>query len=206
MISNKEHIFNMSHEIICTYLNYSRTSGFKFKRNKSWDMIKWNAYENLYISQYALEKLKSNSEKLILTKSKMKFNGVLKRCFTLEHIFPTKCLINFFYEVFKKNNPTFEQTKLVLSKLNACCYVWQGENINISNSGLNSDIYADKREINYSNYFDYSLESDSNERLLEELRKIRYQNVNPPINALETCCHTKEELNSLIIKGEEFLK
>ena len=94
MISNKEHIFNMSHEIICTYLNYSRTSGFKFKRNKSWDMIKWNAYENLYISQYALEKLKSNSEKLILTKSKMKFNGVLKRCFTLEHIFPTKCLIN----------------------------------------------------------------------------------------------------------------
>ena len=41
----------MSHEIICKYLEYSRKTDIKFKGNKSWDMIKWNAYENLYISE-----------------------------------------------------------------------------------------------------------------------------------------------------------
>ena len=88
----------------------------------------------------ALEKLQSANESLVLIESKREFNGSIKRCFTLEHIFPTKCLINFFYQVFEENNPTPNQTQLILSTLNACCYVWQEENINIAKSGLISGI------------------------------------------------------------------
>tara|TARA_B100000029_G_scaffold185390_1_gene182836 strand:- start:1381 stop:1995 length:615 start_codon:yes stop_codon:yes gene_type:complete len=202
---DKSHIFSMSHEIICKYLEYSRKTDIKFKGNKSWDMIKWNAYENLYISECALEKLQSSNENLVLIKSKREFNGSIKRCFTLEHIFPTKCLINFFYQIFEENNPKPDQTQLILSTLNACCYVWQDENINIAKSGLNSDIYPDKREVDYRKYFSPSSSIESNRDSLEELRSIRYKNVNPCIMPLETRCQTKELLNKLIMSGETFL-
>ena len=43
-------------------------------------------------------------------------------------------------EFFEENNPTPNQTQLILSTLNACCYVWQEENINIAKSGLISGI------------------------------------------------------------------
>ena len=195
----------MSHEIICKYLEYSRKTGIKFKGNKSWDMIKWNAYKNLYISECALEKLQSANESLVLIESKREFNGSIKRCFTLEHIFPTKCLINFFYQVFEENNPTPNQTQLILSTLNACCYVWQDENINIAKSGLISDIYPDKREVDYKRYINLSSSIESNRDSLEELRSIRYENVDPRIVALETRCQTKELLNKLITNGENFL-
>ena len=203
---DKSHIFNISHEIICKYLEYSRKTDIRFKGNKSWDMIKWNACENLYISECAVEKLQSSNENLVLIKSKGEFNGSIKRCFTLEHIFPTKCLINFFYQIFEENNPKLDQTKLILSILNSCCYVWQDENINIAESGLNSDIYSDKREVDYSKYFNASSSTESNRDSLEELRSIRYKNVNPCIIPLETRCQTKELLSKLMMKGETFLK
>ena len=68
----------MSHEIICKYLEYSRKTDIKFKGNKSWDMIKWNAYENLYISECALEKLQSSNENLVLIKVKENLMDQLK--------------------------------------------------------------------------------------------------------------------------------
>ena len=52
--------------------------GINGKTNKYWDMIKWNEYENLYISECALEKLQSSNENLVLIKSKREFNGSIK--------------------------------------------------------------------------------------------------------------------------------
>ena len=203
---DKIHIFNISHEIICKYLEYYRNTGVRFQGKKSWDMIKWNAYENLYISAYAIQKLQSSSENLVLVKSKREFKGLVKRCFTLEHIFPTKCLITLFYQIFEENNPSPDQTRLILSTLNACCYVWQGENINITEAGLNSDIYSDKREIDFRKYFNPLSSIEKNRDSLEELRGIRYKNVNPRIIPVETRCQTKELLSKLIIKGETFVR
>ena len=203
---DKSHIFNISHEIICSYLEYYRKTGVRFKGNKSWDMIKWNAYENLYISECAIRKIQFSDGDLVLTKSKRAFHGSIKRCFTLEHIFPTKCLINFFYQLFEEKNPRANQTKLILSILNACCYVWQDENINISKSGLNSDIYPDKREVDYREYFNPLASDELNMDSLKELRSIRYNNVKPCIIPFETRCQTKELLSKLIAAGETFLR
>jgi|TARA_B100000809_G_C15047608_1_gene497798 hypothetical protein len=195
MSKHKLHIFNISHEIICKYLEYFRKTEFKFKGDKSWDMIKWNAHENLFLSKCALKKLLSNDQ-LILIKSKAEFNGARKRCFTKEHIFPTTCLSDFFYQIFHEINPSFEQTKLILTILNASCYVWQDENINITRSGLNSDIYPDKRDVDYKEYFDPSLSIETNMKTLLELRSIRYGNVDPCIEILETRYQTKGQLNT----------
>ena len=109
-------------------------------------------------------------------------------------------------KIFEENNPKPDQTQLILSTLNACCYVWQDENIKIAKSGLNSDIYPDKREVDYRKYFSPSSSIESNRDSLEELRSIRYKNVNPCIMPLETRCQTKELLNNLIMSGETFLR
>tara|TARA_X000000368_G_scaffold272431_1_gene215953 strand:+ start:449 stop:1090 length:642 start_codon:yes stop_codon:yes gene_type:complete len=189
------HIFAISHDVICTYLEYYRKTGYKFAgKLKSWDMIKWNAYQNLFLSKKALNEFLIDDQ-LILIKSKKKFNGVLKRCFMKEHMFPSKCLSDFFFTIFKDKNPSIDQTKLILTTLNATCYVWQAENIALSDSGLNSEIQSDGKEIDYRLFFDPSADSESNFKNLTILRKIRYGNLESNIEALETRFHNKSELS-----------
>ena len=112
-----------------------------------------------------------------------------------EHMFPSKCLSDFFFTIFKDKNPSIDQTKLILTTLNATCYVWQAENIALSDSGLNSEIQSDGKEIDYRLFFDPSADSESNFKNLTILRKIRYDNLEPNIEALETRFHNKSELS-----------
>ena len=82
--------------------------------------------------------------------------------------------------------------------------VWQNENINIAKSGLISDFYPDKREVDYKKCLSPSWCIESNRDYLEELRTIRYKNINPRIIPLETTCQTPELLTRLMIRGETF--
>lgn len=152
-------------------------------------MLKWNATgNNVYITDKAIYEF-LNCSKLEKQSKAIEHNHRApkgSRCFVAEHMFPTKQLQIFCFEVFEDYDPSFEEFKKIFQTLNVLCYVWYEEDVVLRKSGLNSDITQEEKEVDFVNLFNRSLDGRTLEKNLINLQRLRYDSADIPLKAMQT--------------------
>lgn len=177
-----------AHKILKLYLSIYRDDGWRTTKLKTWDMLKWNAVgDHVYITKRAISEFLSNPVVEKQTKASEYNKAAPKgaRCFVAEHMFPTKQLQIFCFDVFKKSDPSFSEFQKVFKALNVICYVWYEEDEILRKSGLNSDITAAKA-IDFSDFYYESIDTISLEKNLSRLKRLRYQNATTALDPVKT--------------------